>query len=128
VRRFVVSRGQSFQQSRPLRAKRVAEIDDVEFRLALQGLQDGPVGRHVSERGPRAHLLELENQPPRGVERVALLRHGGERLVASLTGLGGSAEQGLQEVRRELLIAVTVGRSKLVKHPQKVVCFGGVSL
>lgn len=128
MRRLVVPRGQRFQQSRPLRAKRVAEIDDVELGLSLQGLQDGAVGGHVSEGGPRADLLELENQPPGGVEGVALLGDGGERLVASLAGVGGSAEQGLEEVRGEFLIAVAVGGSELVEHPEKVVRFGGVSV
>ncbi|PON66772.1 hypothetical protein PanWU01x14_108090 [Parasponia andersonii] len=57
--------GEGFEEGRPLGAIRVAYVDYVELRLALQGFQYGPIARHVSERGPRADFLELQHHLPR---------------------------------------------------------------
>ncbi|GER30979.1 pyridoxal-5'-phosphate-dependent enzyme family protein [Striga asiatica] len=128
VRSLVRAGGDGLEQRRPLRAEGVADVNNVEFGLAFQGLHDGAVAGHVAERGPRAHLLELEHRPPSRLEGTHLLGGGSQGLVSPLAGVRHSAEERLEEVGGELLLGVPVGRAELVEHPHQLLQPRGVSV
>nr|GLL19368.1 hypothetical protein TorRG33x02_033400 [Ipomoea trifida] len=64
MRRLVRPSRQRFKQSRPLRAKRVANINNMQLVLPFESLHDRAVTSHVTESRPRTHLLELQHRLP----------------------------------------------------------------
>lgn len=70
--------------------------------------------------------MELEDQPPSGVEGVILLGNRDEGFVATETSFSGPAEESLQEVGSQFLIGITIRGGQLVQHPKKMVDFVGV--
>lgn len=121
--------GERLEERRPLRAEGVAEVEDVEplwlrrWRRGgglEEGLEDGPVGGHVAEGGPRAELLELERDAAGGVEGGVPVRCRGQRPQRARPGRREPGEERLQEVGGQLLLHVPVRRRQLVEHPHEL--------
>lgn len=120
--------GDGFEQSRPLRAVGVADVDYVQLALAVERVHDRAVARHVAERGPRADFLEFQHRLPRRFEGTSFFRSREEGLVSSLAGIRHAAEQSVEEVRGELLVGVAVRRAHLVEHPHELLHAAAVSV